>query len=62
MVRKLQPATAGQVNGSASREAALIGSSPEYAMNFDMKDMADMAIAEFAPPESSRVPNGKLPV
>jgi hypothetical protein len=58
MVRKLQPAAAGQVNGAAPREAALVGSSPEYAMNFDLSDMADMAIAEFSPPETSKLANG----
>ncbi|KIX95372.1 uncharacterized protein Z520_08889 [Fonsecaea multimorphosa CBS 102226] len=58
MVRKLQPATSGQANGVASREAALVGSSPEYAMNFDLKDMADMSIADFSLPETSKLTNG----
>ncbi len=58
MVRKLQPAAAGQINGAAPREAALVGSSPEYAMNFDLSDMADMAITEFSPPEISKLANG----
>ncbi|EXJ71471.1 uncharacterized protein A1O5_05279 [Cladophialophora psammophila CBS 110553] len=54
MVRKLQP----QANGVASREAALVGSSPEHAMNFDLKDMADMTIADFSLPETSKLTNG----
>ena len=59
MVKKLHSANVGQVNGSANREAALVGSSPEYAMNFDLKDMADLTIAEFSLPEKSRLPNGR---
>ncbi|KIX08091.1 uncharacterized protein Z518_02746 [Rhinocladiella mackenziei CBS 650.93] len=58
MVRKIQPAAVGQVNGAAPREAALTGSSPEYAMNFDVKDMADMIISEFSLPENSKLANG----
>lgn len=60
MVRKLPSAIAGQTNGAASREAALIGSSPEHAMNFDVKDLADMFISEFSLPEHSRIANGRL--
>ncbi|KAI1630247.1 hypothetical protein EDD37DRAFT_96854 [Exophiala viscosa] len=58
MVRKLPAAVGGQTNGAASREAALIGSSPEHAMNFDVKDMADMYIAEFSLPENPKLANG----
>lgn len=58
MVRKLQAAAGGQVNGAAPREAALVGSSPEYAMNFDLKDMIDMTIADFAVPEATKLANG----
>ncbi|EXJ77414.1 hypothetical protein A1O3_09640 [Capronia epimyces CBS 606.96] len=58
MVRKLQPAAGGQVNGTATREAALVGSSPEHAMNFDVKDIADMLVSEFSPPENSKPVNG----
>ncbi|EXJ58979.1 hypothetical protein A1O7_06410 [Cladophialophora yegresii CBS 114405] len=58
MVRKMQPATGGHINGVASREAALVGSSPEYAMNFDLKDLADMTIADFTLPEAGKLANG----
>lgn len=58
MARKLQSATGGQVNGAASREATLVGSSPEYAMNFDLKDMMDMMIADFAVAEATKLANG----
>ncbi|OAL37299.1 hypothetical protein AYO20_03475 [Fonsecaea nubica] len=60
MVRKIQPATSGQANGVATREAALVGSSPEYAMNFDLKDTADMTIADFSLPETSKLTNGMV--
>ncbi|KAJ9606620.1 poly(A)-binding protein binding protein [Cladophialophora chaetospira] len=58
MVKRLQPAPAGQVNGVATREAALVGSSPEHAMNFDLRDLADSSIAELAFPEAPKLSNG----
>jgi len=59
MVRKSQSAAGGQVNGAASREATFVGSSPEYAMNFDLKDMIDMTIPEFVVPEATKLANGR---
>lgn len=48
----------GQVNGNASREAALVGSSPDYALNFDLKDIADLTIAELTLPDAPKLSNG----
>ena len=59
MVKKSHPAVAGQANGTVTREAALVGSSPEHTMNFDLKDVADMAIAELGLPEPPKLSNGK---
>jgi hypothetical protein len=61
MVKKVHSPTAGDVNGVASREAAFVGSSPEYAMNFDLKDVVDLHIAEFALPQAPKMINGKTP-
>ncbi|EXJ82059.1 hypothetical protein A1O1_08128 [Capronia coronata CBS 617.96] len=58
MVRKSHPAASGQTNGTGYREAALVGSSPEHAMNFDVKDIADLVIPEFSPPENFKLANG----
>jgi hypothetical protein len=55
MVKRIQPV---QANGIATREAALIGTSPEFAMSFDFRDVADMSIPEFTLPESSKAANG----
>lgn len=61
MVRKLHAAAGeGQTNGTAPREAALVGSGPEHALNLDVKDIADMVISEFAPLENSKLANGML--
>lgn len=55
MVKKVQ---SGQVNGATSREAAFAGTSPEHAMNFDLRDVADFQISEFIFTESSKLANG----
>lgn len=46
-------------NSSSSWEAAFTGSSPDFAMTFDLKDMADLTIPEFSLPETARQTNGK---
>lgn len=46
-------------NGIASREAALIGSSPDHAMTFEVKDLADIQIPEFSIPQPTKMANGQ---
>lgn len=48
-----------QPNGISSWEAAFTGSSPDFAMTFDLKDMADLTIPEFSLPEAARQTNGE---
>ena len=48
-----------QNNGFSSWGAAFTGASPEYAMTFDFKDMADLTIPEFSLPEPTKQTNGK---
>ena len=45
-------------NGIASREAALVGSSPDHAMTFDVKELADIQIPDFSIPQPTKLSNG----
>ncbi|KAG9788861.1 hypothetical protein KCU88_g1672, partial [Aureobasidium melanogenum] len=58
MVKKTPATTAGQANGAVAREATLVGSTSEHAMNFDLKDVTDLVIPEFSPPENTKLGNG----
>lgn len=60
MTKKVQTAPITHPNGVGSWEAAFAGSSPDHAMSFELKDMADMTIPEFSLPEASRQTNGKF--
>jgi len=59
MVKKLANTSSIHVNGATAREAAFIGSSPDYAMNFDLRDVAEIAIPEFSLPETTKLTNGR---
>lgn len=59
MTKKSQAADSGQANGASSREAALVGSSPEHAVTFDVRDITDIHIPAFSLPEPPRMANGK---
>ena len=59
MTTKLQAGDApAAANGLLAREAALVGSSPEYSMSFDMRDVTDIYIPEFSAPETTKQTNG----
>ena len=58
MTKKVPNTPITQPNGVNSWEAAFTGSSPDYAMTFDLKDMADMTIPEYSLPEPTRQTNG----
>ncbi|KAK5937942.1 poly(A)-binding protein binding protein [Knufia obscura] len=58
MTKKVPHTPITQPNGISSWEAAFAGSSPDHAMTFDLKDMADMTIPEYSLPELSRQTNG----
>lgn len=51
-----QPIT--QPNGNSSQEAAFTGSGDDYAMTFDLTQMADMTFPEYSIPEPARQANG----
>jgi hypothetical protein len=57
MTKKLEPEVSTS-NGVATREAAFVGTSPDYAMTFDIKDLADFELPSFSVPETSRMANG----
>jgi len=57
MTKKVHNASA-QTNGFVAREAALVGSSPEHIMNFDMRDVVDVSISSFVPVEAAKTTNG----
>ena len=58
MTKKVITNPITQPNGISPWEAAFAGPSPDHAMTFDLKDMADMTIPEFSLPETSRQTNG----
>lgn len=58
MTKKLQTGGANAPVGFANREAALVGSSPDHAMNFELRDMADVSIPAFSVPEPPKLTNG----
>lgn len=58
MAKKIQESAGGQVNGVVSREAALIGSGPEHSIDFDLRDVADIAISNLSLPELAKSESG----
>lgn len=59
MTKKVSVAAITQPNGTGSWEAVFAGVSPDHAVSFDLKDIADLTIPELNLPETSRQPNGK---
>ncbi|KPI44398.1 PAB1-binding protein 1 [Cyphellophora attinorum] len=55
MTKKLPQTSQGTV---ANHEAAFTGSSPDYAMTFEMRDMADLQIRSFTAPQAAKAANG----
>ena len=60
MTKKSLQTDTAQSNGTTAREAALVGTSPEHAVTFDVRDIADCQIPAFSMPESTKMANGKL--
>lgn len=60
MTKKVITNPITQPNGISSWEAAFTGSSPEFAMTFELKDMADLTIPEFSLPDVAKQTNGRL--
>ena len=48
----------GQSNGATDHESTFVGSGPDHAMTFEIRDVADISIPEVSIPEASRTPNG----
>jgi hypothetical protein len=58
MTKKVQHPESSTVNGAVSREAALVGTSPEYAMTFDMRDVIDVILFDLSLAETAKMANG----
>ncbi|RMZ77381.1 hypothetical protein DV737_g4392, partial [Chaetothyriales sp. CBS 132003] len=59
MTKKLASSPgAATANGLVSREAALVGSSPEYAMIWDVRDLVEIDFDDLSLVESARMANG----
>jgi vacuolar-type H+-ATPase subunit D/Vma8 len=59
MAKKMQQNDSGHTNGTAAREAAFAGTSPEHAVTFDVRDITDLQIPAFSMPESTKMANGE---
>lgn len=60
MTKRVHSSPVTQPNGTTSREAAFIGSSPDHTMSIELRDMADLTIPEFSLPQTTKQTNGKL--
>ena len=58
MTKKLHELQNAQVNGVTPREAAFTGSGPEHAMDFDIRDVADVSISDLSLLETTKPQNG----
>lgn len=60
MTKKVPISAITQPNGTGSWEAVFAGESPDHAVAFDLKDIADLTIPELSLPETSRQTNGTI--
>lgn len=58
MTKRLSQQDLGTANGAGIREAAFIGSSPEYTATFEVRDIAGVQVPEFSVPEPAKMSNG----
>lgn len=58
MTKKVPISAITQPNGTGSWEAVFAGASPDHAVAFDLKDIADLTIPELSLPETARQTNG----
>ncbi|RMZ84391.1 hypothetical protein DV738_g630, partial [Chaetothyriales sp. CBS 135597] len=58
MTKKLPSSSGTSANGLGSREAALVGSSPEYAMTWDVRDLVEIDLDDLSLVETVKQANG----
>ncbi|RMZ86764.1 hypothetical protein DV736_g6008, partial [Chaetothyriales sp. CBS 134916] len=58
MTKKLASSPGTTANGLVSREAALVGSSPEYAMTWDVRDLVEIDFDDLSLVETAKMANG----
>jgi len=59
MAKKIHSAGEAQTNGITDHESPLTGSGPDFAMIFNLRDIADVDIPELSFPTAGKSQNGK---
>lgn len=59
MTKKMHSAGEAQTNGITDHESPLTGSGPDFAMIFNLRDVADVDIPELSIPAAGKSQNGK---
>ena len=59
MTRRIHTGGETQPNGVADHDSNFCGSGPDYAMTFNVRDVADVNISELSIPDAVRTQNGK---
>ena len=58
MTKKVSQPDNNAANGAVTREAALVGTSPEHAMTFDLRDVVEIDFADLNLVETAKMANG----
>ena len=59
MTRRIHSASEAQSNGVTDHDFYFIGSGPDFAMTFNVRDVADVNISELSIPDALKSQNGK---
>jgi hypothetical protein len=59
MTRRTHSAGEAQTNGVAEHDSPFVGSGPDFAMTFNVRDVADVNISELSIPDAIKSQNGK---
>lgn len=59
MTRRVHYAGEAQTNGVAEHDSPFVGSGSDFAMIFNVRDVADVNISELSIPDAARSQNGK---
>lgn len=59
MTRRIHSASEAQSNGVTDHDSHFIGSGPDFAMTFNVRDVADVNILEPSIPDALKSQNGK---
>ena len=59
MTRSLNDKPTNQQNGVIPNTDSMAGAGPDCAMDFDLRDVADIVVNELSTPQPTRLQNGK---